>query len=259
MKFVAPLLFLAALACAEPPPGYTLKWADEFDGTQLDATKWKLWLPVKRRDAINTPDAVTVADGKLTITTFTEGGKHYTGMISTQGIFEPSFGYYEACIEWHDAPATWSAFWTISDLMLLPDMGPHIGNVGASGNEIDFVEHRETDQDGKKMAGQANFTLHWDGYAAHRNGSGFLTPDLGLDKGFHIYGCEWSETGYRFFIDGKMLWETPGPVSRRPQFIVLSTEVENKLWSWSIPDGGFGDRASSRVKFVVDYVRFYSK
>ena len=259
MKFVAPLLFLAALACAEPPPGYTLKWADEFDGTQLDATKWKLWLPAKRRDAINTPDAVTVADGKLTITTFTEGGKHYTGMISTQGIFEPSFGYYEACIEWHDAPATWSAFWTISEPMLLPYMGAHIGDVSKAGNEIDFVEHRETDHEGKRMAGKANFTLHWDGYAAHRNGSGFLTPDLGLDKGFHIYGCEWSKTGYRFFIDGKMLWETPGPVSRRPQFIVLSTEVENKLWSWSIPDGGFGDRASSRVKFVVDYVRFYSK
>jgi beta-glucanase (GH16 family) len=259
MRFLAPLLFLAALACAEPPPGYVLKWADEFDGTQLDTTKWKIWLPGRRRDAINTPDAVSVADGKLIITTYTEGGKHYTGMISTQGIFEPSFGYYEARIQWNDAPATWSAFWTISDPMLLDDMGEHIGNVAASGNEVDFVEHRETDQDGKRMAGQANFTLHWDGYAAHRNGSGFLTPDLKLDEGFHIYGCEWSESGYRFFIDGRMLWETPGPVSKRPQFIVLSTEVENKLWSWSIPEGGYGDRASSRVKLVVDYVRYYAK
>lgn len=259
MRFLLALLFLAALAGADPPPGYTLKWADEFDGTQLDTTKWKVWLNGVRRDAINTPDAISVADGKLTITTYTESGKHYTGMISTQGIFEPAFGYYEARIEWHDAPATWSAFWTISDLMLLPDMGPHIGNVGASGNEIDFVEHRETDQDGKKMAGQANFTLHWDGYAAHRNGSGFLTPDLGLDRGFHVYGCEWSEAGYRFFIDGKMLWETPGPISLRPQFIILSTEVSDKLWSSEIPAGGYGDRAASKVKFVVDYVRFYAK
>jgi hypothetical protein len=56
-----------------------------------------------------------------------------------------------------------------------------------------------------------------------------------------------------------MLWETPGPVSRRPQMIVLSTEVENKLWSWAIPDGGYGDRASSKVKFTVDYVRYFSK
>ena len=257
MRFVTPLLFLAAFAFAEPPPGYELKWADEFDGTKLDGTKWKNWLPGKRRDAINTADAVTVADGKLTITTFTEGGRHFTGMISTEGIFEPSFGYYEARIEWHDAPATWSTFWTISEPMLLPDMGAHIGDVAKAGNEIDFVEHRETDHEGKRMAGQSNFTLHWDGYAAHRNGSGLLTPDLGLDKGFHIYGCEWSETGYRFFIDGKMLWETPGPVSRRPQMIVLSTEVSDRLWSWSIPADGYGDRTSSKVKFVVDYVRYY--
>ncbi len=259
MKFIAPLLSLAALACAEPPPGYRLKWADEFDGTQLDGTKWKNWLPGKRRDAINTPDAVTVADGKLTITTFTEDGKHYTGMVCTQGIFEPSLGYYEARIQWNDAPGTWSVFWSISDLMLLPDMGIHIGDPAKAGTEVDFVEHRETDHEGKRMAGQANFTLHWDGYAAHRNGSGLLTPDLGLDKGFHIYGCEWSEVGYRFFIDGKLIWETPGPVSRRPQMLVLSTEVANKLWSWSIPEGGYGDRASSKVKFVVDYVRFYSR
>src|SRR6266446_7548496 len=101
MKSLALLLALAALAVAEPPPEYQLKWADEFDGTQLDLQKWKIWLPGKRRDAINTPDAVTVADGRLTITTYTEGGKHYTGMISTQGIFETSFGYYEARIQWH--------------------------------------------------------------------------------------------------------------------------------------------------------------
>jgi len=259
IKPVATLLAAVAFAAAEPPPGYELKWADEFDGTQLDPGKWKLWLPGRRRDAINTADAISVADGKLVITTYTEGGKHYTGMISSEGIFEPSFGYYEARIRWQDAPATWSVFWSISDLMLLPDMGPHIGNVAASGNEVDFVEHREVDEQGKRMAGKANFTLHWDGYAAHRNGSGFVTPDLGLDEGFHTYGCEWSETGYRFFIDGKMLWETRGPVSRRPQMMVLSTEVESKLWSWSIPEGGYGDRVSSKVRFTVDYVRYYMK
>lgn len=259
MKLIAPLLFLAALAFAEPPPGYELKWADEFDGTQLDPAKWKHWLPGKRRDAINTPDAVSVADGKLTIATYTEGGKHCTAMVCTEGIFEPVFGYWEARIQWHDAPGTWSVFWTVSQPMLLPDMGAHIGDVAKAGNEVDFVEHREVDHEGKRIAGKANFTLHWDGYAAHRNGSGFLTDDLKLDEGFHIYGCEWSESGYRFFIDGKLLWETPGPVSKRPQFAILSTEVDGKLWSWRIPEEGYGDRASGRVKMVVDYVRYYAK
>jgi beta-glucanase (GH16 family) len=259
MLAVALLPCLPSAARCGPPPGYQLKWADEFDGAQLDLKKWTVWLPGKRRDAINTPDAVSIADGKLTITTYTEVGKHYTGMVSTQGIFEPSFGYYEARIQWNDAPATWSVFWTISEPMLLPFMGAHIGNVETAGNEVDIVEHREVDHEGKRMAGQANFTLHWDGYAENRNGSGFLTPDLGLDKGFHTYGCEWSETGYRFFIDGKMLWETPGPISRRPQFMILSTEIDDNLWSSHIPKEGYGDRATSKVKMVVDYVRYYAK
>ena len=68
MRFITALLFLAAIACADPPPGYMLKWSDEFDGTKLDTTKWKVWLNGVRRDAINTTDAVSVADGALTIT-----------------------------------------------------------------------------------------------------------------------------------------------------------------------------------------------
>ncbi len=253
------LVLLTSLLRAEAPAGYALKWADEFDGTQLDQKKWKLWRPGKRRDAINTPEALSVADGKLTIATYTEGGQHYTGMLCTQGLFEPSFGYYEARIQWQDAPGTWSVFWSISEPMLLPDMGEHIGKVATAGNEVDFVEHREVDHEGKRMAGKANFTLHWDGYAAQRNGSGFLTEELGLDVGYHTYGCEWSETGYRFYIDGRMVWETSVPVSKRPQFIILSTEVDNDSWAWRIPKGGYGDRAATKTKFRVDYVRYYAK
>ena len=254
MKCIALLFAFAAFASAEPPPGYELKWADEFDGAQLDLTKWKHWDTGKRRDAIDTPDAVTVADGKLTVATWTEGGKHYTGMIATEGLFESSLGYYEARIQWQDAPATWCAFWSQS-----PTMGRMIGDMANAGLEIDFVEHREVDEQGRRIAGKANFTLHWDGYGPERKGSGFLTDDLKLDEGFHIYGCEWSEGGYRFFIDGKMLWETPGPVSKRPQFMILGCEVDDNSWATHIPRDGYGARASSKVKLVVDYVRYYAK
>ena len=258
-QIIALVLSFTTFALAEPPPGYELKWSDEFDGGKLDLQKWKHWLLGKRRDAVNTADAVSVADGKLTITTYTEGGQNYTGMVATEDKFERAFGYWEARIQWGDVPGTWSVFWTISQPMMLPHMGEHIGNVEKAGNEVDFVEHRGVDDEGKYMAGKANFTLHWDGYAEHRNGSGFLTENLKLDQGFHIYGCEWSEGGYRFFIDGKLLWETRGPVSKRPQFTILSTEVDDQSWAWHIPKEGYGDRASSKVKMVVDYVRIYAK
>lgn len=259
IKAITFLLAMASPVSADPPEGYALKWSDEFHGGKLDPAKWKLWLPGKRRDAFNTADAVSVADGKLTITTYTEGGRHCTAMVATEGLFERAFGYWEARIQWQDAPATWSDFWIISDRMMLPSFDAHLGDVAKSGNEVDIVEHREFDKTGKRIAGKATFTMHWDGYGPQKKYSEFVTEDLGLDRGFHTYGCEWTEAGYRFFIDGKLLWETPGPVSKRPQFTVLSTEVQDNYWAGRIPKEGYGDRASSKVKMVVDYVRYYAK
>ncbi len=239
---------------AEPPAGYVLKWADEFDGTQLNLAKWKHWNPGKRREAMNIPEAVTVADGKLVITTFTEGGRHSTGMISTEGLFEHAFGYYEARIQWADAPGQWTAFWSQT-----PTIGKPLGDVAAAGLELDFVEHRQVNETGKSNADKANFTLHWDGYGPAHRGKGHQTPALGLDKGFHLYACEWTDSAYRFFIDGKLQWEVHEPISKRPQFLILSSEVESGAWSHEVPKEGYGDRASSRVKLTVDYVRVYSR
>lgn len=238
---------------AAPPPGYELKWRDEFEGTELDKTKWTYWEPGQRRHALNVPEAVTVADGNLTITTYTEGNQHFTAMVTTEGLFEAHYGYYEARIQWADAPGTWSAFWSYSRNM--EDPNSH----AVDGMEIDIVEHRATDEEGRPIPGKANFTLHWDGYEHRHNGAGFQTPDIGLDDGFHLYGLEWTPEAYRFFVNGQLYWETKGPISRHPQFLILSTEVESGLWSSKTPEGGYGDRASSNVKLVVDYVRFYEK
>lgn len=248
------LLLLAAVAHAEPPPGYKLAWADEFDGTQLDAKKWKHWFPGRRRDAFDVPEAVSVRDGFLTITTYTENGRHCTGVISTEGLFESRFGYWEARIRWADAPGTWSAFWSMP-----LTIGEPVGDVAKAGAEVDFVEHRAVDPENKNIADTANFTLHYDGYGDDHKVKWHATEPLGLGEGFHIYGCEWSEKGYRFFIDGRQLWSIDEPVSKQTQFTILSTEVDDKSWANRIPKEGYGDRATSRVKFVVDYVRYYSK
>ena len=53
---------------------------------------------------MNVPEAATLRDGFLTIATYTEGGKHFTGMISTKDQYEAQYGYYEARIQWADAP-----------------------------------------------------------------------------------------------------------------------------------------------------------
>ena len=126
-----------------------------------------------------------------------------------------------------------------------------------AGMEIDFVEHRAVDHEGKPIGGKANFTLHGNGYGKDHKGKGHQTPALALAKGFHVYGVEWTALAYRFFIDGKMYSEVTEPISKRPQFLILSSEVESGTWSSAIPAEGYGDRASGKTEIVVDYLRHY--
>lgn len=236
------------------PAGYTLVWADEFDGTALDNEKWVHWLPGKRRDATNTADAVTVSDGLLTITTYTEDDAHSTGMISTRRKFEPTFGYFEARIDFNDAPGMWSAFWMES-----PAMGRFIGNPQQGGAEIDIVEHRQVDRNGNNIDGQGVANLHWDGYGPDHKGkgSGFFGSDLG--SGFHTYALEWTPGFMEFLVDGKLVWTVAEPVFHSPEFITLSSEVDASGWAGKPPEAGYGSREASTTKMVVDHVRVYQK
>lgn len=254
LSLLAAFAFVAHGAFASPPPGYTLHWSDEFSGTRLDATKWKHWLPGRRRDATNVPEAVTLRDGFLTITTYTERGAHFTGMISTDGIFGARFGYLEARIKWSDSPGMWSAFWCQT-----PTMGNPKGDVAAAGAEIDIAEHRAVDEQGKNIAPTVNFGLHWDGYGKDHKNKGHASQDWKLNEGFHTYGFEWTESSYTISIDGKTAWTVNEPISKRAEFIVLSSEVDDKAWATHIPAQGYGDRPTSRTKLVVDYVRYYTK
>lgn len=245
----------ASIGCpqvsAVPPYGYKLAWADEFDGLSLDTTKWAHRGLGARREAVNVTNAVSVKGGFLTITAFTAEGKHHTGMIGTEGKFERDCGYYEARIRFDDSPGMWSAFWSQT-----PTMGSHIGDPGKAGIEINILEHRLSDKAGRNIGGTVQHTLHWDGYGPEHKSRSETTKDLGLDKGFHVYGFEWTVTEFRFFVDGKLTWES-GPVAKRPQYLILSCEVQDNGWAGKIPVGGYGDLGKSQTRMTVDFVRFY--
>jgi hypothetical protein len=73
----------APAATAAPTSLDVLSWADEFNGSSLDTTRWAHRASGPRHDGVLTPDAVSVSGGVLTIKTYTEAGTHYSGMIST--------------------------------------------------------------------------------------------------------------------------------------------------------------------------------
>jgi beta-glucanase (GH16 family) len=236
------------------PAGWTLTFSDEFSGTSLDASKWSHRGLGPRRDAVNTAEAVSVGDGLLTITTYTSGGVHNTGMIATQGKFEQTFGYFETRMKFHSTPGQWSAFWLQS-----PTYGA-IGDPATIGMEIDVVEHRAANRNDLDIRNRYSSATHWDGYdAAHQQLSKVHQglPGMGNDS-WHTYGVKWSESSYEYYFDDMLVWTVTAPISRRSEYLILSSEVETGAWAGTIPVGGYGSLASSITNVQVDYARVYS-
>ena len=240
----------------EPPlAGYRLIWHDEFDGTALDTAKWMAYAGA-RRDAQNSPDAVAVADGALTITTYTQDGVHFTGFIDTAKRFLTTYGWFEARIRFESSPGEWGAFWLQS-----PTMGDPVGDVGTAGAEIDVVEHRLSDTADVDISNSYGINLHWDGYgAAHKHAGGRGAPAAGappLQAGWHTYAVLWTPERYTFFLDGVAQWSTQAGVSRRPEFIKLTCEVQDASWAGHVPASGYDPRERSATRMQVDWVRVW--
>ena len=239
-----------------PRPGYALVWAEEFDGTALDAARWTM-KSGPHHQAVYTPDAISVADGMLTITTFTTDHRHVTGWISTLDKAAFTYGWFEARIRFSTTSGgTWSAFWLSS-----PTLGNPIGDPGAAGTEIDVAEHRRSRGTGVDMSGVYAMNLHWDGFGeAHKTTGSYGWPGPGtppIQNGWHVYAVAWTPEGYRFFLDGVEQWATKDAVSHRPEYLLLTSEVKEGAWAGSIPPPGYGPRRHSTNRMQVDWVRVW--
>ncbi len=217
---------------------WKLVWHDEFDGRELDASKWEVPPDAPRKDGWWVRRAVRLdGEGHLAIKADRDGDRFISGCVRTRGRFEHAFGYYVARIRLQRQPGHWSAFWL---------MGPGVANVGDAGRdgtEIDIMEKPSLD-------GRLNHALHWDGYGdAHRSAA--HQPEVpGVMEGFHTFGLLWTPDEYVFDVDGDETWRTSaGGVCQVPLFIKLSNEIGR--WAGDIRDAKLPD------EFLVDYVRVY--
>jgi len=256
MKFrvwpcVAVFLWGASTGWAGPPPGYALQWSDEFNGQALDSSQWHVHTGA-RGNAFNTGAAISESGGNLVITTYTDGRTNFTGFLDTQHTFERAYGYFEARIAFQTQSGTHSAFWLQS-----PTVGV-VGDPAANGVEIDIFEHRHSDRKGNNISGGGDSALHWDGYGASHKKRVIEYNDVGADSGFHSYGFLWTTNQYCVYVDDKLVWSVDGPISRKPEFIRLTSEVDRSDWSGKEPKDGYGNLAASTNKMLVDYVRVYA-
>ena len=222
------------------PQGRTWKLAfgDEFDGTELDESKWEIPEAYARRDGWWSPKAISLdGKGNLVLSTLKEGDRYLDGCVRTRGKFEHAFGYYVARIRLQKQPGHWSAFWLYNDCV------GKIGDEGRDGTEIDIYEKPWLDD-------RTNYALHWDGYGKEHRSEGKVVSVPGVMDGYHTFSLWWKPDEYVFYVDGNETWRTnAGGVCQVPLYIKLSDEIGK--WAGDIADAQLPDA------FLVDYVRVY--
>lgn len=145
-----------------------------------------------------------------------------------------------------------------SSFMIKPLDEP-VGDPAIVGTLIGILNHRGKT---KKIANQVQHSVVWDGFLPKGKIKSFQTDNLGLASGFHLYAVEWTDKEYHFFVDGKLTWSAPTPVSKIAEHILLCSKVMNdgkKGWAGAIPSNGYGSKESSQTKMLVDYVRVYER
>jgi beta-glucanase (GH16 family) len=245
-----------------------LIFSDEFEGTSLNREKWD-FCPEWDRQGRSTwkDDMVSVSGGYLHLkfkkdpqlgaskssNSAIANNWIRAGAVRTRKknhssmIFENSFGYYEARIQFPVVSGTWGAFWLMSPTV------EQVGNGGRDGTEIDIIETI------RNQNGAYNAALHWDGYGAHHKDITSTKRPVNIYDGeFHIFALDWSPSEYVFYVDGNEFWRVDGGdqfknvgINQNPNYIKLSTE--SAPWAGTIP------RDFTEAEMLVDYVRVYQQ
>jgi beta-glucanase (GH16 family) len=253
---------------------WELVWFDEFNGKQIDRTKWTCdigngfwfkdewiagWGNGELQYYTDGPDNVFVSYGLLTIRAQKEiitgdaGGKeqtfsHTSAKLKTLGLFGKMYGRFEFRARFPRGKGFWPALW------LLPEKNQY-GDWAASG-EIDIFEGHGSDTTKASLALQ--FGAEWpDNKFA---GDTFQFPEGQSTTDFHTYALEWEPGEIRWYIDDALTltqnrWFTkrgtyPAPFNKK-FYIIMNLAV-----------GGFfdGEPDESTVFpgiMQVDYVHVY--
>ena len=187
---------------------------EDFEGSEIDFTKWKYAPEWTRNDYCYWSNEMSVLDGEGHLATKMEWDPERNRLKSGAlwSAADYGYGYYEASIKFPKAYGTWGAFW-----MMCGDVWMESA---ADGVEIDIVESINNQN------GEYNHALHSNyGNLNSLGPTKIFTTDI-YDGEFHTFGVLRAENGYFFYVDRKLSaivphYEyTPCPVPGRMELTV---------------------------------------
>ena len=179
---------------------YNLVWADEFDGTAIDNTKWSFqtgaggWGNNEWQYYTNRNANATVANGTLRIIARNESyqGANYTSArMRSINKGDWTYGKMEASIKLPQGQGIWPAFW------MMPTNSVYGG--WPRSWEIDIMEY---------LGHQTSIvygTCHYGNSYLDKgqtSGSVNVSPASFADGAFHTFAVEWEPSQIRWYVDG---------------------------------------------------------
>ncbi|MFT4926608.1 MAG: beta-glucanase (GH16 family) [Phenylobacterium sp.] len=247
-----------AASCQNPTP----VWADEFDGSAIDTSKWDVMLGDGCSYGIcgwgnselqtYQADNLVVGNGSLKIIAKKQRvqGKQYTsGRIRTANMpngGQWTNGRFEARIKLPNGAGMWPAFW-----MLPTDP---VEGWPMSG-EIDIVE--ATGQSDMFALGTLHYGQAWPDNE-WTQGKLLKQPDAWSD-GFHEYAVEWQANEIRWYVDD-ILYSTKTPSDMSDSaYWTFENYQYHMLLNLAVGGnmGGTVDDSQLPQTLEVDYVRIY--
>jgi beta-glucanase (GH16 family) len=263
IKISLSILFLltVVVSCKQSDPiqrEYSLVWSDEFNGTELDLTKWEvqtgdgsdygLWRWGNNEDQYYRKENISVDGGSLKIKSIKQSfaGYDYTSArIRSLNKGDFKYGKIEASIRMDKTVGLWHAFWMLPSN---PKRGwPFSG-------EIDIMEYV-----GKTPDRILNY-IHFADVSDNHQFMGAETI-IAEDNNFHKYSVEWNENEivwYRDSVETYKVLRTNERITNTWPFdaefhLLLNTAIGGNLGGPTVDAN-----ALQLPKYmVVDYVRVY--
>ncbi len=254
------------------PAGWRQVWADEFDGSGLDSSRWKVENLSTYGDGnnelaclMNRPENLQVAGGALHLIARREatpmrcgssdtrfpGGRHYTSAhVTTKGKAEWTYGRFEVRAtlptQAGSTKGLWPAFW----------LRPTAGGTG----ELDVLEAIGGDGGGTEHT-KVHQTIWYDYAGTYRHEPATVTvPNGPPSAGYHVYAAEWEPGAIRWYIDGQLTYSrtsatTPWLDSAfdKPFYLRLNLAVGGNWPGSPSPSTAFP------ASYDIDYVRVYQR